>query len=134
MASQSLFASPSPEVFTSPESEDDMQHQFDTCAGLYLIATDAIYFSVFSPNLVQQIGLWCFSYLECTLQSEHYFQFSCKSILVLEPKNWIKHHVEWTQSGSNNPAVGRGWFGVNTISLMITPKLVLHKNETNYRC
>ena len=33
--------------------------------------------------------------------------------MVLKPKNWIKHHVEWTQSGSNkvfNPAgLGMVW-------------------------
>ena len=52
--------------------------------------------------------------------------------MVLKPKNWIKHHVEWTQSGSNevfNPAgLGMVWYEYQKFA-----KLVLHKNETNYK-
>ena len=44
---------------------------------------------------------------------------------------WSEHKVDLTKFSIQ---LGRVWFGVNTKSLMITPKLVLHKNETNYRC
>ena len=46
--------------------------------------------------------------------------------MVLKPTNWIKHHVEWTQSGSNevfNPAgLGMVWCEYQKFA-----KLVLHE-------